>query len=245
MSTFIEFRHLALSVDRLAGLREMQRICPDADEIHDYWYQDAGKVLFVEGGSNNTISHATGKVARSWTVLCAGISTTVAMGRLFDIAYDVECGMVSCNGRQVLAESYLSKRRKLLREAQPSESITDVMRLEFALDSDRIAAALAGPAQDLTTLYAQHLVRQGRLSFEARPYAAVGVTEPVLRIAARRCAESVGDLTWLLQVCASATTRGFDVLYRSAVSMGLTSVVDDIQLRTALFNARSRASRRA
>ena len=110
MSTEIEFRHVAIRLER-AGLEAIKNIARHIDWKFHYRLNDDHYMVFVEHGSNNTID-MRGRVARHWSLYAAGTAGD-CMNVPIEYASGVHGGCTRfAKGRGTLPETYIAYYRQ-------------------------------------------------------------------------------------------------------------------------------------
>lgn len=194
MSSFLEFRHLALAIPAALALDAVRLGLPDAPGF-DAWESDSDRYLvFTEGGDNNVIDHSRsrrGRVSRRWYLMATGTHDEVMQNVTRSAADHVIDGNVCLQTRTrwTLPENYIRAYRDALAHAVSWKDACDVaphLRLRVDLPSEEAGFARPWPAR---AAYTEALRATGRLQVNGVSRAAV--------TAALASHAGLADLAWL------------------------------------------------
>ena len=207
MSHTIEYRHLAVRLNRLLALQYMRSLDPTiVPTPYDVMkHEQPAMLVLVETGSNNTIGF-DGKPARSWDLQI----TDDPMDVVIEASRDAEKELLRVRGRSITPERYIGMYRRLLANAVDAGGLP-VPAMTFALDR-KFVVAEAGyehfPRRVQEHLFSNYFRRCGYLreSEAIRPDGTRGITL-ILSIGDADAGLWAAAISWLLDV-AGAPLQG-------------------------------------
>jgi hypothetical protein len=194
MSSFLEFRHLALALPVNLAQEAVSHALLDAPYFQPYDNEGCRYLVFAEGGDNNVIDHSRsrrGRVSRRWYLIAAGLYDNVIRTVTRCAADHVISGNIhlQTRSRWTLPETYIRTYRNALDTAVSWNDASDVapdLALKLEIPSPTATYDNCWASRES---YAQHLARAGRLRGN-------GVTREV-RLAPLASQDGLADLAWV------------------------------------------------